>query len=91
MRTFDAADASTVLAARAVIADGVDRILYSEPTPNPGSWCTWCPVATWCVARQTAVIEPDDAPVQESAAGPSRVALLSYAETAIIVDDDIPF
>ena len=91
VRTFDAADASTVLAARAVIADGVDRILYSEPTPNPGSWCTWCPVSTWCVARQTAVIELDDAPVQESAAGPSRVALLSYAETAVIVDDDIPF
>ena len=36
VRTFDATDASTVLAARAVLADAVDRILYSEPTPIPG-------------------------------------------------------
>lgn len=89
VRTFDAGDSSTVLAARAVLADAIDRILYTEPTPHPGSWCTWCPVSTWCVARQTAVITPDEGP--SDPAGPSRVALLSYAEAVIVVDDDIPF
>ena len=37
------------------------------------------------------MIEVDDAPVGESAGNPTRVALLSYAETAVVVDDDIPF
>ncbi|MBU6311119.1 MAG: PD-(D/E)XK nuclease family protein [Actinomycetales bacterium] len=92
VRTFDAADAGTVLAARAVIADAVDRILYTDPSPNPGSWCAWCPVATWCEARQTeVVVELTADVVSETAEGPTRVALLSYAETAVVADDDVPF
>ena len=95
VRSFDAADPVTVLEARAALADAVDRILYSEPTPNPGPWCSWCRVSTWCSAAQEpsadAFAEMQVADAAGRTAGPSRVALLAYAETVAVDDDDIPF
>lgn len=95
VRSFDAGSAEVVLLARAVVADAVDRILYTPAEPNPGHWCAWCPVARWCEARAGLVhAEPEavgDAGLDDVVTVPSRVALLAYAEDISTVDDDIPY
>ena len=91
VRSFDAADATTVLQARAALADAVDRILYTEPSPNPGPWCSWCRVSQWCSAAQEPSPTADAFAEPVSPGAPTRVALLAYAETVAVDDDDIPF
>lgn len=95
VRTFDSADADTVLIARALVADAVDTIIYTEPTPNVGRWCAWCPVARWCTARQGTDAVDDvviEVSVEDDVPGaPSRVSLLAYAEEISGVEDDLPF
>lgn len=95
VRTFDAADPDVVLRARAVVAEAVDTIIYTEPTPNVGRWCSWCPVSRWCRARAGAeVIEltaVDAAETIASGPEPSRVSLLAYAEDVSGAEDDLPF
>lgn len=94
VRTFDAADAETVVIARAHIAEALHRLLYDQPTPHPGPWCSWCPVSSWCT--ETTLTdhgqwvdpgEPDTSPDTGT-----RTALLALAETAGFDEvDDIPF
>lgn len=98
VRAFDVADATIVLQARAALADAVDRILYTEPSPNPGPWCSWCRVSQWCSAAQEPAADvfaeagvAGDGLSGPAGGGPSRVALLAYAETVAVDDDDIPF
>ena len=95
VRSFDATDPVTVLEARAVVAEAVDRILYSEPSPNPGPWCGWCRVSAWCSAAQElpsgAADDVDVVADAAAASGSSRVALLAYAETVVGDEDDMPF
>ena len=94
VRSFASSDAAAVLQARASLADAVDLILYSEASPNPGPWCAYCPVSTWCVAAPDAVArEADDAGLESIvvADAPGRVALLAYSEALATDDDDIPF
>ena len=91
VRSFDAADATAVLQARATLADAIDRILYTEPTPNPGPWCSWCRVAQWCTAAQEPSPTADAFAEPAGPDAPTRVALLAYAETVAVDDDDIPF
>lgn len=92
VRTFDANDPETVLLARMHVAEATDRLLYTEPTPNPGRWCDFCPVSTWCDApREETTWEEDTAPADTATPG-SRTALLALAETAASADDDdLPF
>jgi hypothetical protein len=92
VRTFDANDPETVLLARMHVAEATDRLLYTEPTPNPGRWCDFCPVSTWCDApRDQTAWEGDTASPDTTTPG-SRTALLALAETAGLGDeDDLPF
>lgn len=98
IRSFDAGDAELVLQARAVVADAVDRILYSPPEPHVGHWCAWCPVSKWCLAYSGNVhseagssAEPAVSSPAAPETVPSRVALLAYAEDITVADDDIPY
>lgn len=93
VRTFDAADPEVVLAARAMVAEAVDTIIYTEPTPNLGRWCNWCPVARWCTARNGSdLVEMAEEEVVASGGNqPSRVSLLAYAEDVSGAEDDLPF
>lgn len=86
VRAYSAADPEIVVQARAVVADAIDHILYTEPSPNPGTWCAWCPVSTWCTARDG---QPVDLP--DPVAAPSPVALLSYSEAVVVDEADMPF
>ncbi|MEK9736114.1 MAG: hypothetical protein VW239_02180, partial [Candidatus Nanopelagicales bacterium] len=93
VRTFDAADPEVVLCARAVVAEAVDTIIYTEPTPNVGRWCNWCPVARWCTARNgSELIEmAEEEQAVPDGNEPSRVSLLAYAEDVSGGEDDLPF
>lgn len=98
IHTFDTADAETVLIARGLVAQAVDTIVYAEPTPNPGRWCAWCPVSSWCIAAEgasqsaTTVVEESTILASDSPeAMPSRVSLLAYAEATSDVEDDVPY
>lgn len=97
VRTFSPDDPETVLLARTVVAEAVDTILYSDPVPNPGRWCAWCPVSRWCYAKASSdagvgtVPEAPEEPTGHPAAVPSRVALLAYAEDISAPDEEIPF
>ncbi len=94
VRTFDCADPDTVLLARASVAESVDTIIYAEPTPNPGRWCSWCPVSRWCSVHRAAgshlTLVEEVEPAADSAP-PSAVSLLAYAEDFAPADDDLPF
>ena len=75
--SFDPEDPETVLRARTLVADATDRYLYDPVEPTPGPWCSWCPVARWCDARD-----------EERPAAEPSLLLLSQDVTP---DDDIPF
>ena len=100
VRSFDATDAETVVTARAHIGEALDRLLYDPPVPQPGPWCSWCPVARWCTAttltddgRWVDPGESDDSGESDEPTNQgTRTELLALAETAgYDEDDDIPF
>lgn len=96
--SIEVRDAEAVLAARRILADGVDRIIYGEPVPHLGPWCRSCPVAAWCSAATARdsidadeAVEVVDGSDQAARTAGGRVALLSWVDTVEDRDDDIPF
>ena len=80
--SFDATDPDVVLLARTCLAEAIDPLLYTAPTPQVGDGCSICPVSAWCDAFQTHAA----APAHETPSGS-----LAIFETASANDDDIPF
>lgn len=52
LRRFEVNDPEIVLLARTAIAGAADTLLYTDPTPSLGTWCSSCGVSSWCEAFQ---------------------------------------